>query len=172
MGITHLCENAHFTYKSFNIPVSFALVTLAHMINVYEICLNTTNSDIQYARFQILSMDVHFGLFWSASIPTMLKDGPNYSTTDVLHNPRYWNVSAIKYLKNNNNIIIRQFLLNYKVCTTGFPLFISHKIPGYLQVLSRWRWQFWHQRTDAKGIIKLQKNKTWKKMSQYNIEML
>ncbi len=30
--------------KSFNIPVSIALATLAHMTNVYEICLNTTNS--------------------------------------------------------------------------------------------------------------------------------
>ncbi len=29
--------------KSFNIPVSIALATFAHMINVYEICLNTTN---------------------------------------------------------------------------------------------------------------------------------
>ncbi len=25
-------------------------------------------SDIQYARFQILPMDLHFGLFWSADI--------------------------------------------------------------------------------------------------------
>ncbi len=28
-------------------------------------------SDIQYARFQILLVDLHFGLFWSAGIPTM-----------------------------------------------------------------------------------------------------
>ncbi len=32
--------------KSFNIPVSIVLATLAHMINVYEICLNTTNYPI------------------------------------------------------------------------------------------------------------------------------
>ncbi len=32
--------------KSFNIPVSIALATLAHMINVYEICLNATNYPI------------------------------------------------------------------------------------------------------------------------------
>ncbi len=32
--------------KSFNIPVSIALATLANMINVYEICLNTTNYPI------------------------------------------------------------------------------------------------------------------------------
>ncbi len=48
--------------KSFNIPVSIALATLAHMINVYEICINTTNLlyDIQYARFQILPVDLNF----------------------------------------------------------------------------------------------------------------
>ncbi len=60
--------------KSFNIPVSIALATLAHMINVYEICLNTkTLSDIQYAKFQILPVDLHFGLFWSAGHVTMNK---------------------------------------------------------------------------------------------------
>ncbi len=32
--------------KSFNIPVSIALATLAHMINVYDLCLNTTNYSI------------------------------------------------------------------------------------------------------------------------------
>ncbi len=32
--------------KSFNIPVSIALATLPHMINVYEMCLNTTNYPI------------------------------------------------------------------------------------------------------------------------------
>ncbi len=60
--------------KSFNIPVSFALAILAHMINVYEIYLMSPYnklSHIQYARFQILPVDIHFGLFWSAGIPTM-----------------------------------------------------------------------------------------------------
>ncbi len=56
--------------KSFNIPVSIALATLAHMTNVYEICLNKI-SDIQYSRFQILHVDLHFALFWSAGIPTI-----------------------------------------------------------------------------------------------------
>ncbi len=30
-------------------------------------------SDILYARFQILPVDLHFGLFWSAGIPHMAK---------------------------------------------------------------------------------------------------
>ncbi len=34
----------HITHTiSFNIPVSIALATLAHMINEYQICLNATN---------------------------------------------------------------------------------------------------------------------------------
>ncbi len=28
-------------------------------------------SDNQYAKFQILPVDLHFGLFWSGGIPTM-----------------------------------------------------------------------------------------------------
>ncbi len=28
-------------------------------------------SDIQYERFEILPVDFHFGLFWSAGIPNM-----------------------------------------------------------------------------------------------------
>ncbi len=34
-------------------------------------------SNIQYARFQILPVDLHFGLFWSAGIPTMTMEVPN-----------------------------------------------------------------------------------------------
>ncbi len=29
-------------------------------------------SNIQYAKFQILPVDLHFGLFWSADIPTII----------------------------------------------------------------------------------------------------
>ncbi len=32
-------------------------------------------SDIQYARFQILPVYLHFGQFWSAGIPTMYVTG-------------------------------------------------------------------------------------------------
>ncbi len=58
--------------QSFNIPVSIALVTLAHMINVYKICLNTTN-------FPIFNMhDIP-----TAGIPTMLYMSSNRMLTDV-----------------------------------------------------------------------------------------
>ncbi len=33
-------------------------------------------SNILYARFQILPVDVHFRLFWSAGIPTMIHECP------------------------------------------------------------------------------------------------
>ncbi len=67
--MTHLCENAHFTLQNPSIYL-FALATLAHMINVYEMSQYNKLSDIQYASFQILPVDLHFGLFWSAGIPT------------------------------------------------------------------------------------------------------
>ncbi len=52
--------------KSFNIPVSFARAILAHMINMYEICLNITNYPIySICKFQTLPVDLHFGLFGS-----------------------------------------------------------------------------------------------------------
>ncbi len=52
----------HISYtKSFNIPVSIAFATLAHMLNVYEICLNTTNYPIfNKQRLCILPVNLHF----------------------------------------------------------------------------------------------------------------
>ncbi len=70
MVITHLCENAHFTY--FNLHVSLALATLAYDKCEWDMSQYNKLSDIQYARFQILPVDLHFGLFWSAGIPTMI----------------------------------------------------------------------------------------------------
>ncbi len=37
-------------------------------------------SHIQYATFQILPVDLHFGLFWSAGIPTMICAGHMHMT--------------------------------------------------------------------------------------------
>ncbi len=42
-------------------------------------------SDIQYARFQILPVDLHFGLFWSAGIPTMILGTSLVCHKDALH---------------------------------------------------------------------------------------
>ncbi len=66
--------------QSFNIPVSIGLTTLAHMLNWYEICLNKTNYPIfnMQAGFQILSVQLHFGLLWSAGIPTMSRHSRVY----------------------------------------------------------------------------------------------
>ncbi len=52
----------HISYtKSFYIPISIAFATLAHMLNVYEICLNTTNYPIfNKQRLCILPVNLHF----------------------------------------------------------------------------------------------------------------
>ncbi len=51
-----------FSYaKSFNIPVSIALATLAHMIDVYEICFNTTN-------YLIFNMQDFRYCLWSSNL--------------------------------------------------------------------------------------------------------
>ncbi len=65
---THITFTKYFSIRT---GISIGLTTPAHMLNGYEICLNMTNSDFQYARFQILAVYIHFGLFWSAGILTM-----------------------------------------------------------------------------------------------------
>ncbi len=64
----------HISYtKSFNIPVSIEFATLAHMINVYEICINTTNYPIfNMQGFIYWLWTSILKQFWSAGIPTML----------------------------------------------------------------------------------------------------
>ncbi len=63
----------HISYtKSFNIPVSTAFATLAHVINVYEISLNTTNYPIFNMQGFIYCVWTYIlKLFWSEGIPTM-----------------------------------------------------------------------------------------------------
>ncbi len=59
--------------KSFNIPVSIPCAALAHIINVYEICLNTTNYPIFNMQGFIYCLWTSIlKLFWSAGIPTMM----------------------------------------------------------------------------------------------------
>ncbi len=64
----------HISYtKSINIPVSVAFATLPHMINVYEICLNTTNYPIFNMQGFIYCLWTSIlKLFWSVGIPTMI----------------------------------------------------------------------------------------------------
>ncbi len=56
MGITHLCENAHFDTKSFNIPVSFALATLDHMTK-FILCMRYVAIQ-QTIRYSICKISV------------------------------------------------------------------------------------------------------------------
>ncbi len=57
---------------SLNIPVSIALATLAHVINVYEICLNKQTIQYSICKISDIACRPPFGLFWSAGIPTMV----------------------------------------------------------------------------------------------------
>ncbi len=52
-----------------NIPVSSGLTTLAQMLNGYEMCLNAKIYPI--GNMQDFTVYLHFGLFWSAGIPTV-----------------------------------------------------------------------------------------------------
>ncbi len=73
MGITHLCENAHFIYKILQYTCfNYTCYTYSYDKCVWDMSHYNKLSHIQYARFQILYVDLHFGLFWSGGIPTML----------------------------------------------------------------------------------------------------
>ncbi len=74
MGITHLCENAHFTYKILqHTCFNCTCYTCSYDKCVWDMSQYNKLSDIQYAKFQILPVDLHFGLFWSAGHVTMNK---------------------------------------------------------------------------------------------------
>ncbi len=71
-GLTHLCKNAHFTYKILQYTCfNCTCYTCSNDKRVWDMSQCNKLSNIQYARFQILPVDLHFGLFWSADIPTM-----------------------------------------------------------------------------------------------------
>ncbi len=59
MHISHTCLNC-------------TCYTCSYDKSVWDMSQYNKLSDIQYARFQILPMDIHFRLFWSAGIPTMV----------------------------------------------------------------------------------------------------
>ncbi len=62
MGITHLCENAHFTYKILQYTCfNCTYYTCSYDKCVWDMSQYNKLSDIQYARFQILPVDLHFG---------------------------------------------------------------------------------------------------------------
>ncbi len=72
MGIILSCENAHFTYKILQyIYFNCTYYTCSYDKCVWYMSQYNKLSDIQYSRFQMLPGDLHFGLFWSAGIPTM-----------------------------------------------------------------------------------------------------
>ncbi len=90
MGITHLCENAHFTYKILQYTCfNCTGAILAHMINVYAICLNTTNYPIfnmQYFRYCLwTSILDYFGQLVSPPCCTFLYHLHTHSNNNIIY---------------------------------------------------------------------------------------
>ncbi len=52
-------------------PVSIGVTTLAHILNEYEICLNTTSYPIINMQNFIYWLFLYFGLLWSGGIPNV-----------------------------------------------------------------------------------------------------
>ncbi len=64
MGITHICENADFTYKILQYTCFNCICyTCSYDKYIWDMYQYNKLSDIQYASFQILPVDHHFGLF-------------------------------------------------------------------------------------------------------------
>ncbi len=49
-------------------------------------------SDIQYARFQILPVDLHLELFWSADIPSIFSQCLGYIFASNVHSRYFRNI--------------------------------------------------------------------------------
>ncbi len=82
----------HITHtKSFNIHVSIALPTLAHMINVYEICLNTTNCQGPIDISLMISLCIILALH-SMDIEYFIS-----GLLSVIRKNRYWNFQICTY---------------------------------------------------------------------------
>ncbi len=70
MGITDLCENAHFTYNILQYTCfNCTCYTCSYDKCVWDLSQHNKLSDIQYARFQILPVDLYFGLFLVSWFP-------------------------------------------------------------------------------------------------------
>ncbi len=93
----------------------------------------------------------------------------------IQHDP----VMRIDSLKYADICEILRTILNHWG-TVWVHSFSSHNIAGYLQVLYKSKWpfssfscaQFWHEKGDAKGILKLQKHKTWNKLYILTVHVL
>ncbi len=70
MGKSHLCENAHFIYKILQYTC-FSCICYTYSYNkfVWDMSQYNKPSDIQYARFLILPVDLHFETFGQLVFP-------------------------------------------------------------------------------------------------------
>ncbi len=73
----------YFTCKILQYTSLIGLTTISHMLNVYEICFNTTNYLIFNMQDFRYCCGPHFGLFWSAGIPTIYRYATRYTATQT-----------------------------------------------------------------------------------------
>ncbi len=64
-------------------------------------------SDIQHARFQILPVDLNFGLFWSAGIPTM------YPQQSMPNLPVQVHIGVMQFLQKSNMLLTKYHTLDH-----------------------------------------------------------
>ncbi len=73
LRITKWCQNTHFTYKILQYTCfNWTYYTCWYVKWLWDISQYNKLSDFQYARFQIVVVNHHFGLVWSHGIPNML----------------------------------------------------------------------------------------------------
>ncbi len=102
--------------KSFNILVSIALATLAHTINVYEICLNTTN-------YQIFNMQDFRYCLWTSILDCFGK-----LVSPPWHQIRFYLKSAM-YIWKKRKISRKLFTRLYSI-TNNNKLYFLFKYFG------------------------------------------
>ncbi len=90
--------------------------------------------DFQYARFQILVVHIHFGLFWSGGIPTLLKTRPPpFWTVLVTWYPHFAKDQAISGRQGTTNSFCSAFSTEGKINRTDKQCLRGRWFHSYLQ---------------------------------------
>ncbi len=120
----HLCENTHFTYKILQ------YTCFNYMIKcVWDMSKYNKLSDIEYARFQILPVDLYFWLFWSAGISTVL-----YGKDKQQQNRPYIRIFSDKNINNFRNYLKKIDCLpvmKESNCNIAYNIMMSFIHEGY-----------------------------------------
>ncbi len=114
---------------------------------VWDMSQHNKLSDIQYARFQILPVDLQVGLFWSAGIPTMYHISNTMSCQLYAHlcQPMYYmykfKFNGYLYLPNQTTSSMWPYIISTKCDIKGYLTWSGHCIVIYVTLLN-WNWPF------------------------------